>query len=427
MKKLLFITSLFLLKVLIPVLAQQTQIEIPLQSVDGYGIFEPALYGKMPEPTDFPYKQPLKGLPKHLKDLRTYQLILDEKQFFYQQYMSKKMTQEQFDQMKQGLKFEPNKKDFSLTPIRASVYLVTGKDEKENRVWMADTDADLDFSNEKLRPLLNYETHKLNEIANHATKVSTQTVKQGKVINLSIPVTIATDSVGEVVYYNYPRHYTGMVNLAGSPYQVRLYSDNLTRPRVGQDDSKIIIAAQFSEGQKVENKWLVGKDQYLLLNNISYQYLGVDSIKRVVKLKQTATLQTPQIGFTAPAFQALDFSSQQPIATEQLKGKYVLLDFWATWCEPCIKEFPRIKSIVSRFGEDKLVVVGIIGDSKADAVKKLIDERGLTWKQILSDQIISEYNIEVYPTTFLIAPDGKIIDKDLRGEKLEEKLSELIK
>ncbi|WP_407654614.1 TlpA family protein disulfide reductase [Catalinimonas niigatensis] len=117
--------------------------------------------------------------------------------------------------------------------------------------------------------------------------------------------------------------------------------------------------------------------------------------------------------------------TDREVSTSQF-GKFIYLDFWATWCGPCIKEFPRLKKLSEQYNKDKFEIIGIVGASKSDAIKKVIEKRGVNWRQIHSDKIVDKYQIREYPTTFLISPDGKIIGKNIRGEELEKRLAELI-
>lgn len=115
---------------------------------------------------------------------------------------------------------------------------------------------------------------------------------------------------------------------------------------------------------------------------------------------------------------------------ESLKGKYVLLDFWAVWCGPCIDEIPNLKKLYAAADKSQFEIIGIVGDSPSQSLEELIDKQGINWPQILSDEtneITKKYGINGYPTTFLLDKEGTIIAKNLRGTELEEKILSLIK
>lgn len=112
------------------------------------------------------------------------------------------------------------------------------------------------------------------------------------------------------------------------------------------------------------------------------------------------------------------------------EGKYVLLDFWASWCAPCREEMPNVKKAYDKYRGKGFTVVGISLDSKADAWKKAIAELGMNWPQ-LSDlkggksPVVAVYGLQSIPYSVLINGDGKIVARRLRGSALQDKLKEI--
>ncbi|HWV69318.1 redoxin domain-containing protein [Chitinophaga sp.] len=125
-------------------------------------------------------------------------------------------------------------------------------------------------------------------------------------------------------------------------------------------------------------------------------------------------------------------SSGHEISLAGFKGKYVLIDFWASWCGPCRAENPNLLKAYNTFKSKDFTIVGISLDSDAGKWKKAIKEDKLPWTQ-LSDlkgrenAIAQYYNVRGIPWNILVDRDGKIVAKDLRGSELEKKLLEMIK
>lgn len=140
------------------------------------------------------------------------------------------------------------------------------------------------------------------------------------------------------------------------------------------------------------------------------------------------------IGNTAPDFTHKD-TEGKPVKLSDFKGKYVLLDFWASWCGPCRAENPKVLKAYNAFKDKNFTVLGVSVDRAEDRDKwlKAIKEDGMPWIQ-LNDADHTDlkgagnlYAIKAIPSNFLIDPSGKIIAKNLRGEALEKTLAELIK
>ncbi len=133
---------------------------------------------------------------------------------------------------------------------------------------------------------------------------------------------------------------------------------------------------------------------------------------------------------------APDFSAQTPdgktVQLADYKGKYVLVDFWASWCGPCRRENPSVVAAYEQFKGKNFDILGVSLDTDKENWKKAIAKDGLTWQQISelkgwSSSIAQKYQVNSIPANFLIDPDGYIIASGLRGQGLINKLKEVIK
>jgi thiol-disulfide isomerase/thioredoxin len=148
--------------------------------------------------------------------------------------------------------------------------------------------------------------------------------------------------------------------------------------------------------------------------------------ERLQRMKLTATGTSYQeIVAASPAGKEVKLSDYAG------KGKYVLLDFWASWCPPCRSEMPLLVELYNKYKDKNFEIVGYSLDANADEWKKGIKDLHITWPQF-SDCLkwkslpVQVYDIHGIPNTVLIDPQGIIIAKGLRGEKLAQKLQELL-
>jgi peroxiredoxin len=126
-------------------------------------------------------------------------------------------------------------------------------------------------------------------------------------------------------------------------------------------------------------------------------------------------------------------TSGNPVALSSFRGKYVLVDFWASWCAPCRQENPNVVSNYNKFREKNFTVLGVSLDRPGQKDKWLqaIHLDGLAWThvsdlQFWNNAVARQYKIESIPQNFLIGPDGRIVAKNLRGQALEAKLCEVL-
>ncbi len=134
----------------------------------------------------------------------------------------------------------------------------------------------------------------------------------------------------------------------------------------------------------------------------------------------------------APDF-TLNDTNDQPVLLSSLRGKYLLIDFWASWCGPCRRENPRLVEAYKAYHKKGFEIVGVSLDNPGDKDKWLeaIKKDKLTWLQ-LSDLkgwdcvVAKQYGIQAIPMNFLLDPEGRIVAKGLNGEKLSAKLASLL-
>jgi peroxiredoxin len=150
----------------------------------------------------------------------------------------------------------------------------------------------------------------------------------------------------------------------------------------------------------------------------------------VIKIKEQAeALRNVQIGKPAPEI-ALNDTTGKPLKLSSLKGKYVLIDFWASWCGPCRAENPNVVKAFNKFGEKGFTVYGVSLDDNKEKWVNAIKKDGLAWTHVSdlkkwANAAAKQYAVMSIPANFLLDKEGKIIASNLRGEDLEKKLGEI--
>jgi len=159
-------------------------------------------------------------------------------------------------------------------------------------------------------------------------------------------------------------------------------------------------------------------------SSVRHSYFGRRLSETIDAAKKTA------VGKPAPDFTQTD-TKGKPVALSSFKGKYVLVDFWASWCGPCRAENPAVVKAYRQYRSKGFSILGVSLDEKKDKWEEAIKKDGLNWIQVSDlkgwkNSVAQLYGINGIPMNYLLDKEGKIIAKGLRGEDLEKKLAELV-
>lgn len=160
---------------------------------------------------------------------------------------------------------------------------------------------------------------------------------------------------------------------------------------------------------------------------------GNEFFKTDETIKQALSNWTKQAK-TAEGEMFVDFSAEYEGKTTKLsdyvgRGKYVLVDFWASWCGPCRGEIPNLIEVNKRYGGERFMVIGVASNDRPEDTKKAMEQLGVDYPQIMNagSAGLEAYGITGIPQIILFAPDGKILKRNLRGAAIEQAVAEALK
>lgn len=136
----------------------------------------------------------------------------------------------------------------------------------------------------------------------------------------------------------------------------------------------------------------------------------------------------PKVGTQVPDFEIPDLAGKK-VKLSDFKGKYVFIDFWASWCGPCIRAIPEVKKLQQKFKDKGLVFMGVSLDTKREGWEKAINKYELDWVNVShlqgwGEPVSRMFGVRAVPSNALIGPDGKVVANDVFGEALVKLLEE---
>lgn len=304
----------------------------------------------------------------------------------------------------------------------------------ENEFVIIDVNNDEDFTND---PVLPYSTIPANTTPDMATIQKQEYVdsnayveycdRNKKVISKEIPIRfskISTDSRQNYLY-SIRNIKCGTLSIDNEEYLVTL-SD-------GQNldySVESTISIDSNKNSKFDDKDCSARlFQPFSFNGNSYNLYEMDPMGDYIILEKS-DVPVVQVGFQSPDFDSITIDSKR-FKLSEYRGKFVLIEFWGTWCGPCIGETPFLKEAYAQFNKKGFEIVGIGVHDDLDRIKTYIQENKIGWTQIYqkSNEIVKLYQVDGFPSAFLVNTEGVLVNKgsELRGENLKSTLEQYFK
>ncbi len=417
--------------------SKQKTVELPLTQEDGYGCFPSAIGGISPysEDENNPWKKTflsVKGAPDNWTEIKYGDIETNIYQAVYQNYLIGNITKEYYEELQKSWDWKPDTLQLSKEPLKTKIAFAIGKDSAGVVNMIVDANNNLDFSDDKtFIPFSFSPSENINRdsvASRHAFSVSFERLIDNKKQLVAAPLLVTYMNEYNMFMCNFSQYSVASFN----GEKIAVCSDNFTNLSY-KNPSIVVINDSLKGGDKISPEKMTTKNEFIEIKGELYKNMGVNTNKNTLVLERMSLpkseLYSTQIGFKTFPFEGNDFTTASHISTENLKGKYVYLDFWAIWCGPCRQEIPNLKALYGKTDREKFEIISIVGDSPAEALKEVIEKDSIAWTQILStdsNKIKETYGVHGYPTTFLINPEGIIVAKDLRGKELEEKILSLL-
>jgi peroxiredoxin len=201
----------------------------------------------------------------------------------------------------------------------------------------------------------------------------------------------------------------------------RIFAKNYIRENISSTTAPFVALWQLSE--QLESKEI---DELIA----SFDPSISNSIYITQLKKKADEKRVLGVGAVAPDF-TMNNQEGQPVALSSLRGKVVLIDFWASWCQPCRHENPNVVKLYNEYKEKGFDIIGVSLDRDKKSWIKAIEDDQLEWNHVSDlkfwDNVVAkQYKVKSIPHTVLVDKDGKIIAKNLKGEQLAQKLAEIL-
>ncbi len=379
----------------------------------------------------FAVKEEIKGYPANFEPVHTFHLILQQGQYVLNLTTEDETVHDYIygqdsDVYNRGISYSDYLESrYTTKPVDCLVSVCIVKNQDDEEFVIIDSNNDEDFTND---PVLSYFAVPSDAIPEWINIQSQESVESdaeveyydGKEIQTAeIPIRLSKIIRNDTQYYNYTIHSVkiGKATIDGTAYRVVLSS---LVPMIDYDVGASIEIDSDQNSKFDRNDFSARLYQPFSFNGMTYDLAEIDPMGNYIILNKT-DVPVVELGHPAPDFTSVTIDSVE-FQLSGNQGKYILLDFWGSWCGPCLGELPTLKEAYAQFRGETFEIVSIDVGEPLSRMLPFIEENELNWTHIWEKnaEIQRLYQVSGVPSPFLINPNGIIVAEgiELRGDNL---------
>lgn len=371
------------------------------------------------------------GIPKNILAPGIREFNYQRGLFYYQLFRQHKLSERKFAELMKTRKIDTTK--LTILPVKQHLAAMIGFDKDSNYVVILDANFNNDFSDDSLfvYPRLSREKQKTGSENIPWHKVDFEYWDGHNIVEKKVDLRadpykgglVFSDSVMNKLFLgiSIKEHLKGNFSAKGKDYEIRISNGFCSATYDNLEADDFLFGMKDSIRESNRKTRLQSYEEILNLDGWQYQISSVSADAKTLTLEfrgVSNSIEVAEMGDSAPEITANTMDNSE-FSLSEYKGKYVLLDFWGTWCVPCLSGIPKLKQLYEKFQNKPFEIVGIAVDEDAQKVKKIVKGRGIPWTQIFQNindksntSIQYKYKVSKYPSTFLLNPEGKIIAID---------------
>ena len=411
-------------------------INVELHDNSGYGVFGKFTSLLRPNNFEFSYK----GVPESITEYVVRSFSLQPEQDLWESFRKGYISEGQF--VNQANWFGIDTTTLATIEYNHRILILVGTNENGKRVIIPDTNNDRDFSNDEMfefeYPL---DIEKQNKIEGTLPVVDAyfQIFVNGNIIDHRVSlfltpylgrfnVTYNTDDPIEQNYHLLASKYShkqGQININNRTYNVYVAND-FRNAVFNAKNTRIFITPDtiLPSARKGDIPYSIG--EVVSIDGYDYKIEKVAPLGEYIKIRNLGKNENPigiTEGYLVPRFNAITLERDE-FRIDDYQDRYILFDFWGTWCNPCIQLIPELKKLNSEFMHTNFQLVGVAFDRDIDMVRDFVKKNEMDWVHLFVDQnlrdsgsMVDIFKVTSFPTKILVDPSGKIL---ARGRSIDE-------